>query len=389
MLCVAGSGCAWLPKAGPSRDDIQAAARSDAVGNVKFALIDLDLRVVSVLERANETSFEGTFGSRKSSVPNRINRGDQIQIVLWESSAGGLFSPSTSSIAGGPPTGSRSVIIPEQSVGEDGAVTVPYADAGTKPPNNRIRVEGMTPRQVEAAIVARLQGRAVEPQALVTVTKNVSNTVTVLGEVTQGARVPLSTRGDRILDVVASAGGTRAPAHEIFLTLMRDGQAVRIPMQAILRDPKENIPVAPGDVITVAREPQTFTAIGATGTNNVISFDALGLSLEQAIGKAGGLNDQRADPEGVFLIRFEQAELYDQLGFKRPSVDEKGDVPVIYRLNMRDASAFFLARRFPMHNKDILFVSNAPAAEIGKVGTIISTFLVPAGTIIAVGALTK
>jgi polysaccharide export outer membrane protein len=348
----------------------------------------LDRRVVSVLERADELSLQGTFGSPRGAVSDRINRGDQIQIVLWEAAAGGLFS-SAPTILGGPSTGSRSVIIPEQTVGEDGSVTVPYADAGTNPPSNRVRVEGLTPRQAEAAIVARLTGRALEPQALVTITKNVSNTVTVLGEVTQGARVPLTGRGDRILDVVASAGGTRAPAHEVFLTLMRDGKALRVPMQAILRDPKEDIRVAPGDVITVAREPQTFTAIGATGTNNVLAFDALGMNLEEAIGKAGGLNDQRADPSGVFVIRFEQTKLYDQLGFARPSPEENGTVPVIYRLDMRDANAFFLARRFPMHHRDTLFVSNAPAAEIAKVGSIISTFLVPAGTIVAVGAIVR
>jgi polysaccharide export outer membrane protein len=160
-------------------------------------------------------------------------------------------------------------------------------------------------------------------------------------------------------------------------------------MQAILNDPREDIYVSPGDVITVTREPQTFTAIGATGINNVLPFDAIGITLEQAIGKAGGLNDQRADAGGVFVIRFEQPVTYDQLRFARPMPGSTAEVPVIYRLDMRDPGAFFLARHFPVRNKDILFVSNAPAAEIQKVGAIVSTFLVPAGTIVAVGALAR
>lgn len=384
------AGCAWLPKAGPTREEIQTASRADSAGRVNFALVDVNSALVAVLERSSETSLQGSFGNSGAAADSRIGQGDLIQIVLWESNSGGLFSPVQSTMGGSAPTGARSVVIPEQAVGDDGAVTVPYADAGTAPPDNRISVAGMTPRQAEAAIVKRLKGRAIDAQAVVTVTKNNSNTVSVLGEVTQGARIPVR-RGDRILDIIATAGGTKAPAHEVFLTLMRNGQAVRVPMQAIMSNPRENISVAAGDVITVARDAQTFTAVGATGMNNVIAFDALGFSLEQAIGKAGGLNDQRADPGGVFLIRFEQSDVYDQLGFARPVEDTqvRGRVPVIYRLDFRDAQSFFLASRFPMRHKDILYVSNSHAVEISKIGGIVSTFLIPVGTIVAVGAITR
>ena len=36
-------------------------------------------------------------------------------------------------------------------------------------------------------------------------------------------------------------------------------------------------------------------------------------------------------------------------------------IPVVYRLNLRDANSFFLARAFPMKDKDILYVANAPS----------------------------
>lgn len=154
----------------------------------------------------------------------------------------------------------------------------------------RVRVAGRSPAEVEQTIVQALREKAIEPQVLVTVTRNVANTVTVIGEVTNGARVPLTTRGDRLLDVIAAAGGTRAAAHEVFVTLVRDGASVRIPMQAILNDPAENVYVQAGDVVSVARDPQTFTAAGAAGINTVIPFDAVGITLEQALARAGGVN---------------------------------------------------------------------------------------------------
>lgn len=369
-----------LPSIGPSRSEITDAAKPNQSGGARFALVDLSPTVVANLDNGGAASLQATFGVQQPLRIQTIGLGDYLQIVVWEASAGGLFS-GTSSGDRVSSSGSRSAMIPEQVVGADGAITVPYA--------GRILVVGRTPSQVEASIVERLQGKALEPQALVTVTKNIANTVSVLGEVTTGARVPLSGRGDRILDVVAAAGGTKAPAYETFLTLIRGSQSVRVPMQALLMSPKENVYVMPGDVITVAREPQTFTAIGATGKNEVLPFDAIGLSLDQAIGKAGGLNDQRADPGGVFVVRFEAPDSYDKLGVARPIAAPVGEIPVIFRLDMHDPNAFFFARRFAIHNKDILFVSNAPATDLQKVGAIISTFLGPAATIVAVGAVAK
>jgi polysaccharide export outer membrane protein len=164
---------------------------------------------------------------------------------------------------------------------------------------------------------------------------------------------------------------------------------VRVPLQAILTTPSENIYIRPGDVISVAREPQTFTAAGATGRNAVIPFEALGITLDQAIAQAGGLNDGRADPAGVFVIRHERVEDYDTLGLQRPSADATTKVPVIYRVNMREPNGFFVARQFPIHNKDILFVSNAPIAEFQKIASVLLPFVGVGATAVGVVAVTK
>jgi polysaccharide export outer membrane protein len=155
----------------------------------------------------------------------------------------------------------------------------------------------------------------------------------------------------------------------------------------LLSNPNENVPVQAGDVVIVAREPQTFTAAGATGQNNVVNFDTIGITLDQAIARAGGLADQRADPAGVFVIRYEQPQDYDQLGLTRPSPGPLQQVPVIYRINFREPGAFFLARRFPIHNKDILYVSNAPVAEFQKVMNLLLPLIGVGATATAVYAV--
>jgi len=53
-------------------------------------------------------------------------------------------------------------------------------------------------------------------------------------------------------------------------------------------------------------------------------------------------------------------------------------VPVIYRLNFRDASSYFLARKFEVRDKDFIYVANSPASELQKFLGIIGTAISPA-----------
>ncbi|MGG5901469.1 hypothetical protein ACQ4T2_25650, partial [Escherichia coli] len=78
------------------------------------------------------------------------------------------------------------------------------------------------------------------------------------GEAVAGARLPLSTGGDRLLDVVASAGGVRSPVSETFVRLSRGDRTTTVPMTTLVANPRENIYLRPNDVLTLVRDPQTF-----------------------------------------------------------------------------------------------------------------------------------
>lgn len=359
LFTLALQGCAVLPGMGPASSDMvnQGAPTADRDG---YLVAPLDARVASIASKRGRTSIREHFGDGKPAPDQRIGVGDVIQVTVWEAGPGGLFS---APVYDRMTPGSRTASIPEQVVARDGAITIPYA--------GRIQVAGLTAPAVESQILKALEGKAIEPQALVSISKNVSNTATVAGEVVQGARVPLSPRGDRILDVLAMAGGARAPAHDSFITLTRQGRSVRQPMLALLDDPRENIFVRPGDTLTVERIPQSFTAFGASGRNAVVPFEAPGITLEEAVAKAGGLIDWLADPEGVFLLRIEPAAVAREIDPGFPIPEEKTWVEVIYRINLRDPNAFFLARRFRIQDKDILYVATAPLSDAQKIMSVL------------------
>lgn len=371
------AGCSVLPSSGPLASDIAQQEKADPIGN--YVLVDIDERVTSIYAAQPRDSFKSVFHDRGPAPDLRIGVSDSVIVTIWEAAAGGLFSaaPNITGIS----SGSRTATIPEQVVARDGTIAVPYA--------GRIRVVGLRPAEVEANIVRALTGKAIEPQAVVTISRNLSNTVTIGGEVVNGARVPLTTKGDRVLDVIAAAGGIKVSAYDSFIRLTRGNRTVSVPYNALLSNPQENVFVRPGDVITVVREPLTFTAFGSTGRNASVPFEAPSLSLEEALAKAGGLLDSRADPAGIFLLRFEPTKLAAQIAAGRPLPSGGNLIPIIYRLNLRQANSFFLARAFAMKDKDILYVSNAQSDPVYKFLGLVGTVTSPVISGIAVSGALK
>lgn len=296
LIIAAGffvSGCDALPTAGPTASDVISQQTDDK--RSRFDVVDIDDHLVDRLLTAPKARLSARFPAHGVPAEPRIGVGDSLVITIWEAAGGGLFA--STSVPDHIVPGSRSVALPEQMVGRDGAISIPFA--------GRVAVAGKLPAEVQHAVEQRLSGKAIEPQAMVTVTKSVNNIVTVNGEAIGGARVPLSLKGDRLLDLIAAAGGSHAPVYETFIRLSRDGLTVMVPMETLVADPRENIYAEPGDVLTVVRAPRSFTVFGATGQNNEINFPAASLSLAEALAKAGGLQDARSDPAGVFLFRYE------------------------------------------------------------------------------------
>jgi polysaccharide biosynthesis/export protein len=422
-------GCSILPSAGPTASEVVAGGQ--AGDQILFDVVPVDDHVVSTLLAQPKESFHDRFEMDAEPPELKIAIGDTISVTIWESAAGGLFSeaPPERSSTGSrpaieplapespppgpePPDGSnrpfsvpdsntggptpspgrrpdasnpaaerfsieaaaatdgrRGATIPDQPVMTDGAISVPYA--------GRVPAAAQTPTGVQQTIEALLAGKALDPQALVIVKKSAANTVTVAGEVVAGARVPLSAGGDRLLQVIAVAGGAQAPVHETFVRLTRNGVTVTTPLERLVADPAEDIYARPGDVLTLVRVPQTFSVFGAAGRNAAITFEAEKITLSEALAKSQGLNDDLANPKGVFLFRYEPASTIRALDQPMATRAQDGISPVVYRFDLADANSYFLADQFPVRDKDIIFVADAAAAQINKIFTVFSTITGP------------
>lgn len=372
-LSACSSFSVGLPSSGPSRAQVVEQEKTATATPIVVVEVN-DTVARRMLEAQREESFAETLSS--NSPPSYvIGPGDVLEVSLWEAPPAVLFGATVVDPRTGL-TSTRQTTLPEQIVNANGIINVPFA--------GMVPVAGKTPQQIEAEIARRLSGKANQPQVLVRVIRNATQNVTVVGEVAQAMRMPLSAKGERLLDAVAAAGGVRQPVGKITLQLARAGKVLSMPLEKVIQDPRQNVFLQPGDVVTALFQPLSFTSLGATGRNEEILFEATGLTLAQALGRMAGVRDLQADAQGIFIFRFEEPEILMMDAKSLPATPE-GKVPVVYRVDLKDPRSFLVAQNFPMKNKDVVYVANAPAAELQKFLNILTSSLFTVNSLVNIG----
>jgi polysaccharide export outer membrane protein len=359
--------CSLLPGTGPKSDAVEnnatAGVRSSTA--LSYALVDVSADTIGFLSQPNLITFQGEFPDKRAKPNQVVGVGDVLNISIFEAAPGGLFTPGTA--AGARP--GNFVDLPAQAVDQKGSIYVPYA--------GEIPAAARTIPEIQQAIVARLRNRAIEPQVVVSLNQQHSSVVSVLGDVNTPGVLALNSVGERLLALIARAGGPKFEAIETYVTLQRDGKRVKVLLSRVVHDPRENIFIRPNDVIFLTRESPSFTALGALnqnifGTNTEIPFDVETLTLAQAMGKSGGLNDQQSDPSEIYVYRYEDRRFLEKMGVDTTkfTLDR---VPTIYHVNLRDPAGMLLASAFQMKIKDVMYVANAKVVDYYKLLLLINS----------------
>nr|WP_247745095.1 polysaccharide biosynthesis/export family protein [Shimia sp. R11_0] len=344
LLGTTLTACSTLPSEGPHNRAFD--TETGFVENTAspISLVNIDQNVVAKLGTAPASSVYSRLNvtSTKPSVLARV--GDAIAIRIWEAHPDGLFSAS----------GEDSNII-AATVSRDGDIFVPYA--------GDIGVTGLSEKQIRARILDELSGKASDPQIQVNIKSSPANSVSITGGVSRPGQYPLQSGELELLDAISVAGGTHTPKHETRISLLRNGKTYELMLSDVFADPRNNVPIRPGDVLELSHLPRTYTTFGAVRTSGQVEFPAETVTLEQALARAGGLNGITANNKSVFLFRFESSNRLASAGQKHT---QSKTTPAIYRIDMSSPSAFFWARGFEIQDNDVLYVATAPAAELSK-----------------------
>jgi polysaccharide biosynthesis/export protein len=360
-LLVLFSACTSV---GPGRKAIENAAVQSEIQGIQIVEVT-DAVARSLRTEDSVAGFADTLGNAQP-VGMIVGRGDVLEISIWEAPPAALFGNAIQT--GSVIQTSRTTTLPEFLVGPTGGISVPFA--------GNIKVSGRTLPQIEQTIVERLRGKAHMPQVIARLVQNATANVTVVGDVNKSTRVSLTPKGETLLDVLAAAGGTKQPVDKMTVQISRSGTIQKMALQTVIDQPRHNIILRSDDVVTAIFQPYSFTVLGASGRNEEIRFEGTGLTLAQAMGRLGGLQDSRADAKGVFLFRWEDPKLIGQQ-LENREITKQSDIPVIYQVNMKDPAVFFAMQHFEMRDSDVIFVANSSASEIQRFANIIASTVLP------------
>lgn len=362
------AACSTLPSSGPTGPQV-IKAQNDPANPVGFELVELD--AMTALPPA--PAVGAVPAAIATAVPPRasdlIGPGDIIDIVVYEAgvtvfSGTGGGAGIRAAEAGGYDPSAHAEKLPALRVDDNGFVVLPYV--------GRIKVGGKTPGEVQQLVVAGLAGKSQNPQVLVSVGQSVTNSVIVGGEVGRAGRLPLATGRETLLDVIALSGGYRGEASDLIVRLERGGQRWSDRLANVLRNNGDDIRVLPGDRIQLLKQQMTFSVFGAPGRVEQLPFSSATMSLSEAVARAGGTNPNQGDPAAIFVFRFV------------PNPDGPGEKAVVYHLNMQKTGGYFVAQRFAMQDKDVLYFGNARANQPSKLIQLIGQLFTPIATVRAV-----
>lgn len=326
-LAVSLTGCAnTLSGAGPYMGEIE---KSDG-----YALIDVTPQTITPYLRSPE-KVPAAIDTSLTAPHIRLAAGDVISIMISDNApeGSGLFAPLVTG-------GSRF----QTRIDAEGKISLPYVGRHT--------VAGMSLPQVESMIRQRLNGVSADPQAHVELEGDLSGSVLLAGAVKTPGRYSTLDGPLTLLDAINQAGGTTLDPHLIKVTVRDDNQARVFNYQDVLDG--ENIVLQPRSQVILDRARQRFVAMGSVGKPGLHDLPSQYPSLLEALGSVGGLKENSANPQGVFVFRLgEGADNQPQA--------------LVFRLDMRNPAAIFLARQFLLRPEDAIYVTNAPVYEWQKI----------------------
>lgn len=283
--------------------------------------------------------------------PYRIGPSDVLSIVVWDhpelvyptltyggSGGTGATDPSDvqSAPAGGGGGGAASV--PGYVVSSDGFIQFPYIGL--------FKASGLTQLQVRERLIHRLSEFVTAPQITVRVTSFRSRRVVVDGQVKSPGVQPIDDVPMTLVEALSRAGGVLASGDVSDIRVSRAGKTVEVSLPDLIRrgiDPGR-IVLKDGDIVHVSpREDRKVFVAGEVLRPGPMLLRDGHLSLNEALGAAGGVNPQTSDPGQIYVIR--------QIAKGKPEV---------FHLDSKSPVALAIADGFDLRDNDVVYVDAAP-----------------------------
>ncbi|MBF4554902.1 polysaccharide biosynthesis/export family protein [Pseudomonas sp. p50] len=323
MMTLVGCG-GTLSGAGPYKGTIE-------TKNDMYNLVEINANTIAPYMRSTQRVIQSRI-AKPVSPSARLMAGDTLSVLITDNAPEGsaLFAPLSS---GGTQLKTR--------VDDQGMISLPYV--------GRQFVAGMTINDVENMIRKQLKGVTTDVQTHVELVGDLSGSVLVAGAVKAPGRFSTIQGPLTLLDAINQAGGPVMEPHLVKVTVRTGSQVQQFNYEDVLAG--NNIVLFPNSEVVLERARQRFVAMGAVQEPGLKDLPSQNATLLDALGSVGGLRENNANAEGVFVFR----------------MAEGAEKPTVMRLNMRDPAAIFYARQIIVKPDDTIYVTNAAVYEWQKV----------------------
>lgn len=284
--------------------------------------------------------------------------GDTINLTIWDVQDNSfLLAP-----------GQKQTAMSNLTVASDGTVFVPYAD--------KVVVKGMTSDEAREVIQSKLAEVAPSVQVQIVVNPGQTNSFDLVSGVPRPGTYPLPDRSYTILSAIAQGGGVATNLRNPLVRLVRGSKTYEIRSDRLFADARKNTTLRGNDRIIIEEDKRSFNALGAASQEKIIFFDSENVTAMEALSMMGGISDNRADPQGVLILR----------EYKRSQVSSSKSTPdlqqVIFAFNLTRSEGLFAARKFQINPQDTVLITESP---ITAARSVISLF----GALVGLGNATN
>jgi len=357
MLCAAllGGACASSPGMHFDAKAPVTAVGPDATPDITPITLDLVRNQRNVAQRELD-KIDELFATPE---PYRIGPGDIVSVVVWDHPEL-VFPNQTYSIGAAYeiPAVGGGANVPGYVVSAQGDIQFPYAGV--------MKVAGKTANEVRDQI-ARVLSRVVrDPQMTVRVLAFRSQRVYVDGEVRTPGMLPIDDAPMTLIEALNRAGGVvNLTGDNSRIRLTRGERSWRINIPALLArgvDPSR-ILLRNGDIVRVEqREDSKIFVTGEVVRPTTLLMRNGRMTLNEALGDAGGVNPGSANAEQIFVIR--------------KDTDSK---PKVYHLDGTSPVALAIAEGFELEAKDVVYVD---ARELVRWSRVMNLLIPSTGPVI-------
>jgi polysaccharide export outer membrane protein len=343
-LGIGVAGCTALPGDGPW----MGGAQGTSTEALPFDVIDLTPTTIA--------AYMQPASIDKPSITSSLSAGGQVAVAPGDALKVRIFEPYEGSIF--PTIQKPGADFGVQRVLDDGTINIPFV--GT------VQVAGLSLLQIERRIAKQLEGKAQDPQVIVEFVADRTHTVMISGDIKNPGRVSILEGVRSVVDAINRAGGPTGAGGgqggnsggptQVEVVVRRKGDVILTAQFSELLAGAD-IAVQKGDEIVLRPNSRVFTILGAVFKSGNVEMTKHNLSLIEALGQVGGLNDMRANKTGVYVFRMGDLQA-------NPAARAR-----VFRLDLMQPVSMFVGQQFGLQPRDVVYVTNAPLYEYDKVLT--------------------